>query len=84
MIFSGFLQGQSVADLLDDEAGEDVHHKAAQSGVHGERLDDSAHEQHGEGVLLHQLLHHHRQNFRCVHILLGEAEVGSYRADAED
>lgn len=50
------------ADLLDDEAGQDVHDEASQSWIHGERLDDGTHEQHGERTLLHQLLHHHRQN----------------------
>ena len=50
------------ADLLHNEAGQDVHDEAAQSGIHGERLDDGAHEQHGEGTVLHQLLHHHGQN----------------------
>lgn len=71
------------ADLFDDEAGQDVHDKASQSGIHGEGLDDGTHEQHGEGILLHQLLHHHRQNLRRVHVLLPKAQVGSCRTDAE-
>lgn len=48
------------ANLLNNKARQDVHDKSTQSGIHGERLDDSAHEQHRERVLLHQLLHHHR------------------------
>lgn len=35
------------ADLFDDEAGQDVHDEPPQTGVHGERLDDGPHEQHG-------------------------------------
>lgn len=66
------------ADLLHDEAGEDVHNEAPQPGIHGEGLDDGTHEQHGERVLVHQLLHHHRQHLRRVHVLLAKAEVGSW------
>lgn len=71
------------ADLLGDEAGQDVHDEASQSGIHGEGLDDGAHEQHGEGILLHELLHHHRQDLRRVHVPLPEAQVGGYSADAK-
>lgn len=71
------------ADLLDDEAWQDVHDEASQSGIHGEGLDDGAHEQHGERTLLHQLLHHHRQNLRRVHVPLPEAEVSSCRTNTE-
>lgn len=67
------------ADLLHDEPGQDVHDEAAQSGVHGEGLDDGAHEQHGQGVVLHQLLHHHRQHLRRVDVLLSEAQVGGWK-----
>lgn len=66
------------ADLLHDEAGQDVHDEASQPGIHGEGLDYSAHEQHGERVLVHQLLHHHRQHLRRVHVLLAKAKVGSW------
>lgn len=71
------------ANLLDDEAGQDVHDEASQPGIHGERLDDGTHKQHGEGTLLHQLLHHHRQNLRRVHVLLPKAQVGSCSTDTE-
>lgn len=64
-------------DLLHYEAGQDVHDEAAQSGVHGEGLDNGTHEQHGEGTVLHQLLHHHRQNLRRVHVLLPKTQVSS-------
>lgn len=66
------------ADLFHDETGQDVHDEASQPGIHGEGLDDSAHEQHGERVLVHQLLHHHRQHLRRVHVLLAKAKVGSW------
>lgn len=66
------------ADLLHDEAGQNVHDEASQAGVHGEGLDDGTHEQHGERVLVHQLLHHHRQHLRRVHVLLAKAKVGSW------
>lgn len=65
------------ANLLDNKAGQDIHDKSSQSGVHGERLDDGAHEKHRERILLHQLLHDHRQDLRGVHILLRKAQVGS-------
>lgn len=71
------------AYLLDDEARQDVHDEASQPGIHGERLDDCTHEQHGKRTLLHQLLHHHRQNLRRVHVLLPKAQVGSCRTDTE-
>lgn len=71
------------ANLLHDEAGQDVHDEAAQSGIHGEGLDDCAHEQHGEGALLHQLLHHHGQHLRRVHVLLPKAQVGSCSEDSK-
>lgn len=71
------------SDLLDDEAGQDVHDEASQAGIHGQGLDDRPHEQHGEGTLLHQLLHHHCQNLRCVHVLLPKAQVGRCCADTE-
>lgn len=69
------------ANLFHDEAGQNVHDKTTQSGIHGEGLDDGAHEQHGEGALLHQLLHYHCQHLRRVHILLPEAQVGSCSED---
>lgn len=62
--------------LLHDEAGQDVHDEAPQAGVHGQGLDDGPHEQHGQGTLLHQLLHHHGQHLRCVHVPLRKAQVG--------
>lgn len=62
--------------LLHDEAGQDVHDEAPQAGVHGQRLDDGPHEQHGQGALLHQLLHHHGQHLRCVHVPFRKAQVG--------
>ena len=65
----------AVTDLLQDESRQYVHDKAPQAGVHGQTLDDGPHQQHGEGALLHQLLHHHRQHFRGVHVLLPEAQV---------
>lgn len=71
------------ADLFDDESGKDVHDEASQARVHGEGLDDRTHEQHGEGTLFHQLLHHHRQNLRRVHVFLPKAQVGGCSADAE-
>lgn len=65
-----------VSYLLHDEAGQDVHDEAPQAGVHGQGLDDGPHEQHGQGTLLHQLLHHHGQHLRCVYIPLRKAQVG--------
>lgn len=71
-------------DLLGDEAGQDVHDEAAQSRVHGEGLDDGAHEQYGEGALLHQLLHHHRQHLGRVHVFLPKAQVGGCSRDTDN
>lgn len=65
------------SDLLDDQARQYIHDEAPQAGIHGKRLNNGAHEQHGEGVLLHQLLHHHRQHLRGVDIPLSKAQVGS-------
>lgn len=62
--------------LLHDEAGQDVHDETPQAGVHGQGLDDGPHEQHGQGALLHQLLHHHGQHLRRVHVPLRKAQVG--------
>jgi len=69
-------RGRAGAHLLADEAGQDVHDEAAQPWVHAEALDDGAHQQHGQRALLHQLLHHHRQHLRRVHVLLPVAQVG--------
>lgn len=75
---SFYIGGGVNANLLHDEARQDVHDEASQPGIHGEGLDDGSHEQHGERVLVHQLLHHHRQHLRRVHVLLAEAKVGGW------
>ena len=62
--------------LLHDEPGQDVHDEAPQAGVHSQGLNDGPHEQHGQWALLHQLLHHHGQHLRRVHVPLRKAQVG--------
>ena len=69
---------QPPTDLLHDEPGQHVHDEASQPRVGRQRLDDGAHQQHGEGVLLQQLLRHHRQHLRRVDVALREAQVGGW------
>ena len=68
-------------DLLHDEPRQHVHDEAAQARVGGQGLDDGAHQQHRERILIQQLLRHHRQHLRGVNVALRKAQVGGWGGD---
>ena len=70
------LELTKTTHLFDDQSMQNVEHKAIEAGVHGQRLDDSSHEQSGQGGLLHQTLHDNGQHLLGVDATLAEAQVG--------
>ena len=70
------IQWKDLLHLFVDESLHDVHNKADEFWVHGQRLYDCSHEQCRECGEIHQLLHDQSKNLLCVDVLLSKTHVG--------
>jgi len=64
-----------VTCLFDNQSLHNVHHKADEFGIHGQRLNDGPHEQRRQWIHVHQLLHDDRQHLLSVNGLLTETQI---------